>query len=154
VDDDDVNFLELCTSAETPWTQIAGWRMSMPRVLAQDGTNSSQTRSHIGLSFAALVMEVAMDQREKAAGHTRLAREVQKRNPSGKFKPGHSAAPLGFTDVVVIREGGSDDSAVEEAFRRQSPIDIACHGSAWTPLSADKRKQAQRLEETRTEARM
>jgi hypothetical protein len=29
----------------------------------------------------------------------------------------------------------------------------ACHGSAWTPLSADGKRQARRLEETCTEAR-
>jgi hypothetical protein len=33
-------------------------------------------------------------------------------------------------------------------------LDTICHGSAWTPLSADKRRKAQRLEETRMEARM
>jgi hypothetical protein len=66
-----------------------------------------------------------MDQQNQAAGHVRLARGVQKRNPSGRPKPGHSAAPLGFTDVVVIREGGSDNREVEEAFRRRLPVDIA-----------------------------
>jgi hypothetical protein len=28
-----------------------------------------------------------------------------------------------------------------------------CHGSAWTPLSADNQRKARRLEETHTEAR-
>jgi hypothetical protein len=66
-----------------------------------------------------------MGQQHQAAGHARLAREVQRRNPSGKPKPGHSAAPQGFTDVVVIRDGGSADVEVEEAFRRRHPVDIA-----------------------------
>jgi hypothetical protein len=66
-----------------------------------------------------------MGQQHQAAGHARLAREVQKRNPSGKLKPGHSTAPQGFTDVVVIRDGGSTDAEVEEAFRRRHPVDIA-----------------------------
>jgi hypothetical protein len=45
------------------------------------------------------------------------AREVQKRNPSGKIKAGYSNAPAGFTDVVVIRKGGVEDRNIEEAFR-------------------------------------
>jgi hypothetical protein len=65
-----------------------------------------------------------MGQQDKAAGHARLARQVQKRNPSGKLKAGHSAAPTGFTDVVVIRGGGAEDKEVEEAFRRRHPVDI------------------------------
>jgi hypothetical protein len=32
-------------------------------------------------------------------------------------------------------------------------IYLKCHRSAWTPLSADQERKAQRLEETRTEAR-
>jgi hypothetical protein len=70
-------------------------------------------------------MDAAMGQQDQAAGHARLARGVQKRNPSRKLKPGHSAAPQGFTDVVVIREGGLDDCEIEEAFRRCLPVDIA-----------------------------
>jgi hypothetical protein len=77
------------------------------------------------MSFAAVITETAMDQQFQAAGHARLARGVQKRNPSGKPKQGHSAVPLGFTDVVVIREGGSEDREVEESFRRRLPVDIA-----------------------------
>jgi hypothetical protein len=125
VDDDDENFPELHASAGPTWTKIAGCGSSIPRVPAQEIRNPGHRRSQIGLSFVVLVMDVALDQHEKAAGHARLAREVQKRNPLGKFKPGHSAAPLGFTDVVVIREGGSEDAEVEAAFRRQSPVDIA-----------------------------
>jgi hypothetical protein len=52
------------------------------------------------------------------------AHDIQKRTPTGKLKPGHSAAPLGFTDVVVTRNGGADDLEVEEAFRRKNPVDI------------------------------
>jgi hypothetical protein len=95
------------------------------RAPAQVASLPAQMRSKIGMSFAAVISEAAMNQHSQAAGHARLAREVQRRNPSGKLKPGHSAAPSGFTDVVVIRAGGSDDAEIEEAFRRRSPVDIA-----------------------------
>jgi hypothetical protein len=124
-DVDDDHFPELGVSASPTWTKIAGRGSSTPRAPAQGAQTPSQGRSLIGLSFAAVVTDVALDQREKAAGHTRLAQEVQKHNPSGRFKPGHSTALLGFTDVVVIREGSSEDAEVEEAFHPQSPVDIA-----------------------------
>jgi hypothetical protein len=113
------------SSAGPTWTRIADRGSGTPRAPAQGPPTPGQGRSRIGLSFAAVVTDVALDQREKAAGHARLACEVQKHNTSGRFKPGHSAAPLGFTDVVVIREGGLEDIEVEEAFRRRSPVDIA-----------------------------
>jgi hypothetical protein len=95
------------------------------RAPAQAVQRFASNRPNIGLSFASVVTEEAMRQQDQAAGHARLARGVQKRNPSGKAKPGHSAAPQGFTDVVVIRRGGCDDSEIEEAFRRRQPVDIA-----------------------------
>jgi hypothetical protein len=124
VDDDEVSFPPLDSSNDhTPphWGGIRG----SARAPAQVVSLPAQSRSKIGMSFAAVISESAMGQQVQAAGHARLAREVQKRNPSGKFKPGHSAAPSGFTDVVVIREGGSEDAEIEEAFRRRSPVDIA-----------------------------
>jgi hypothetical protein len=51
-----------------------------------------------------------------ATNKVKQAQEIQKRNPSGKVKPGHSMAPLGFTNVVVTRNGGADDLKVEDAF--------------------------------------
>jgi hypothetical protein len=95
------------------------------RAPAQAVSRLGSTRPNIGLSFASVVTEEAMGQQHRAAGHARLARDVQKRNPSGKPKPGHSAAPQGFTDVVVVRRGGSPDTEIEEAFRRRLPVDIA-----------------------------
>jgi hypothetical protein len=53
------------------------------------------------------------------------AQEAQKRNPSGQIKAGYSNAPTGFTDVVVIRKGGSENRELEEAFRKCNPADIA-----------------------------
>jgi hypothetical protein len=59
-----------------------------------------------------------------ASDKARQARDIQRRNLSGKMKPGHSAAPLGFTEVVVTRNGGLDDAEAEEAFRWKAPVDI------------------------------
>jgi hypothetical protein len=42
-----------------------------------------------------------------------------------RIKAGYSNAPSGFTDAVVIRNGGAQDKDVEEAFRRHNPTDIA-----------------------------
>jgi hypothetical protein len=125
IDDDDAAFLALGASQAGRGTVGAGQGLGTPRALAQGGSDPVPRRSAIGLDFAAIVTKEALGQRDKAAGHARLAREVQKRNPSRKFKPGHLAALEGFTDVVVIREGGSDNREVEEAFRRRLPVDIA-----------------------------
>jgi hypothetical protein len=125
VDDDDISFPLLDSSNTGPspprWEGIRG----SARAPAQVASFPAQGRSKIGMSFAAVITENTMNQQFQAAGHARLARGVQRRNPSGKLKAGHSAAPLGFTDVVVIREGGSEDAEVEAAFRRRSPVDIA-----------------------------
>jgi hypothetical protein len=53
------------------------------------------------------------------------AREAQKQNPSGHIKGGHSNAPSGFTDIVVIRNRGIEDQSIENAFRKRHPTDIA-----------------------------
>jgi hypothetical protein len=125
VDMDEDSFPPLDSTVNNHTPPHWGGSRDSARAPAQVVSLPAQSRSKIGMSFAAVITETAMDQRFQAAGHARLAREVQKRNPSGKFKPGHSAAPAGFTDVVVIREGGSDDAEIEEAFRRRSPVDIA-----------------------------
>jgi hypothetical protein len=65
-----------------------------------------------------------MGSHANAADKAKTARDIQKRNPSGKLKPGHSAAPLGFTEVVVTRNRGLDDLEEELAFRRRSLVDI------------------------------
>jgi hypothetical protein len=125
VDDDDAGFPAL-GSEVGPVPSSSGDRSSMTaRAPAQVVMRSGPRCPNIGLSFTSVVTEEAMGQQHRAAGHARLARDVQKRNPSGKPKPGHSAAPQGFTDVVVIRGGGSTDIEVEEAFRRRLPVDIA-----------------------------
>jgi hypothetical protein len=125
VDDDDASFPPLDPSNVGHSPPRWGGTRGLARAPAQVTSLPTQGRSKIGMSFAAVITETTMDQQFLAAGHARLARGVQRRNPSGKLKPGHSAAPLGFTDVVVIREGGSEDAEVEEAFRRRSPVDIA-----------------------------
>jgi hypothetical protein len=124
IDDDDVSFPELGPTSRGPSAPIVNVSYEDARAPAQVFSGSSLSRPRIGLSFASVVTDVAMDQQHQAAGHARLARDIQKRNPSGKPKPGHSAAPQGFTDVVVVRNGGSADSKVEEAFRRRHPVDI------------------------------
>jgi hypothetical protein len=74
--------------------------------------------------FASILTKAAMGSHAMASGQAQTARNIQKHNPSGKLKPGHTVAPLGFTEVVVTRNGGLDDVEAEEAFRRKAPIDI------------------------------
>jgi hypothetical protein len=124
VDDEDASFPTLGQDTGGPGSSDSGGRQGSARAPAQVVSASAPRRSVIGLSFAAVITEKTMDQQHQAAGHARLARGVQKRNPSRRPKPGHSVAPLGFTNVVVIREGGSEDREVEDAFRRRSPVDI------------------------------
>jgi hypothetical protein len=124
VDDVDDSFPALDHSNGSRVTSSDGAARVSARAPAQVVSTSAPRRSAIGLSFAAVITKATMAQQDQAAGHARLARGVQKRNPSGRPKPGHSTAPLGFTDVVVIREGGSDDREIEEAFRRRQPVDI------------------------------
>jgi hypothetical protein len=125
IDDEDVSFPPLAPIDEGPTQPRWGGLRGSARAPAQVASLPAQRRSNIGMSFAAVITETTMDQQAQAAGHARLARGVQKRNPSGKLKQGHSAVPLGFTDVVVIREGGSEDLEIEESFRRRQPVDIA-----------------------------
>jgi hypothetical protein len=125
IDDDELSFPALSPVSKGPGAPSDNWSHVSARAPAQVVSSSGPSRPRIGLSFASVVTDEAMGQQHQAAGHARLAREVQKRNPSGKPKPGHSAAPQGFTDVVVIRDGGSTDVEVENAFRRRHPVDIA-----------------------------
>jgi hypothetical protein len=74
--------------------------------------------------FASVLTKSAMGAHASATDKAQTARAIQKCNPSGKLKPGHSIAPLGFTEVVVTRNGGLDDLEAEEAFRRKAPVDI------------------------------
>jgi hypothetical protein len=103
---------------------VAEHNATIPGAPAQGYFGDAYACPCIGLSFAHVIMEAAMGQQDKAAGHARLARQVQNRNPSGKLKAGRSTAPTGFTDVVVIRDGSSDEKEVEEAFRCRHPVDI------------------------------
>jgi hypothetical protein len=125
IDDDDASFPPLDPISEGPTPPRGGGIRGSARAPAQVASLPAPRRSNIGMSFAAVITETAMDQQFQAAGHARLARGVQKCTPSGKPKQGHSSVPLGFTDVVVIREGGSEDKEVEEAFHRRLPVDIA-----------------------------
>jgi hypothetical protein len=74
--------------------------------------------------FASVVSQAAMGTNTNASDKAKTARDIQRRNPSGKLKPGHSVAPLGFTEVVVTRNGGRDDLEAELVFRRRSPVNI------------------------------
>jgi hypothetical protein len=125
IDDDDLSFPALGPVSGGPDVPGGNWSQVSARAPAQVVSDSGPSRPRIGLSFASVVTDKAMGQQQQAAGHARLAREVQRRNPSGKPKPGHSSAPQGFMDVVVIRFGGSSDIEAEEAFRRRHPVDIA-----------------------------
>jgi hypothetical protein len=66
--------------------------------------------------FASVLTARGLGGHLMATNKVKQAQEIQKRNPSGKVKPGHSMAPLGFTNVVVTRNGGADDLKVEDAF--------------------------------------
>jgi hypothetical protein len=125
IDDDDVTFPALGPAGGSSRTPRGDWSHVSARAPAQVVSSFGPSRPNIGLSFASVVTDEVMGQQHQAAGHARLAREVQRRNPSGKPKPGHSSAPQGFTDVVVIRSGGSSDIEAEVAFRRRHPVDIA-----------------------------
>jgi hypothetical protein len=74
--------------------------------------------------FASVLTKAAMGAHASATDKAQTARTIQKRNPSGKLKPGHLIALLGFTEVVVTRNGGLDDLEAEEAFCRKAPVDI------------------------------
>jgi hypothetical protein len=113
VDDEEEAFPPLGESSSLSPALDAGRTSGPTRAPAQAVQKFASNRPNIGLSFASVVTEEAMRQQDQAAGHARLARAVQKRNPSGKPKPGHSAAPQGFMDVVVIRRGGCDDLEIE-----------------------------------------
>jgi uncharacterized RmlC-like cupin family protein len=74
--------------------------------------------------FASVLTAAGMGTHANASDKAKTARDIQKRNLSGKLKPGHSVAPLGFTEVVVTRNGGLDDAEAEAAFQHKAPVDI------------------------------
>jgi hypothetical protein len=74
--------------------------------------------------FASVLTASGMGAHANAVDKAKVARDIQKRNPSGTLKPGHSVAPLRFTEVVVTRNGGLDDVEAEAAFCRKAPVDI------------------------------
>jgi hypothetical protein len=91
--------------------------------------------------FASVLTKQAMGSHATASAQAQTVCGIQKRNPSGKLKPGHTIAPLGFTEVVVTRNGGLDDLEAEEAFHRKAPVDIVqaaqralCKASCSPPL--------------------
>jgi hypothetical protein len=96
----------------------------VPGALALGQRNPSAGYMRAPPIFASVVTQKAMGDHTTTASNAKTARDIQKRNPSGKLKPGHSAAPSGFTEVVVTRNGGLDDKEAEDAFRRKIPVDI------------------------------
>jgi hypothetical protein len=96
----------------------------VPGALAPVQRHPTSNRARAPPIFASVLTAAAMNTQASASGRAQTARNIQKRNPSGKLKPGHSTAPLGFTEVVVTRNGGLDDAEAEEAFRRKAPVDI------------------------------
>jgi hypothetical protein len=103
---------------------VANRNSLVPGVPAQGNNGFIPTRSRINMSFATTTAaNIAIH--TTASLSAKQAREAQKRNPSGQIKAGHSNAPTGFMDVVVIRKGGSEDREIEEAFRKRNPADIA-----------------------------
>jgi hypothetical protein len=96
----------------------------VPGVPAPVQRNPTSGRTRAPPIFASVLTAAAMGSHANASGKAQTARGIQKRNLSGKLKPGHSAAPLGFTEVVVTRNGGLDDVEEEAAFRRRAPVDI------------------------------
>jgi hypothetical protein len=96
----------------------------VPGAPAQGNNGFIPMRSRINMSFATTTAA-------NIANHTTAtlsanqAREAQKHNPSGRVKSGYSNAPSGFTDAVVIRNGGAADRDIENAFRKRNPADIA-----------------------------
>jgi hypothetical protein len=104
--------------------RIASANAEVPGAPAQGNNSFIPTRSRINMSFATTTAaNIAVH--SSASLTAQQAREVQKRNPSGKVKPSHSNAPTRFTDVVVIQKGGVEDRQIEESFRKRHPGDIA-----------------------------
>jgi predicted lipid-binding transport protein (Tim44 family) len=104
--------------------RVANINSEVPGAPAQGNNGFIPTRSRINMSFTTTTAaNIAVH--SSASLTAQQAREVQKRNPSGKFKAGHSNAPTGFTDVVVIRKGGVEDRQIEDSFRKRHPGDIA-----------------------------
>jgi hypothetical protein len=96
----------------------------VPGALAPVQRNPTSSRPRAQPIFASVLTSSGMGTHMKASDNVKTARDIQKRNPSGKLKPGHSMAPLGFTEVVVTRNGGMDDAEAEAVFRRKAPVDI------------------------------
>jgi hypothetical protein len=74
--------------------------------------------------FTAVVTAGAIDQQLHDSNKAHQAQGAQSWGPSGRTKPGHSRAPLGFTDVVVTHNGGSDNEEAKQAFCCKNPVDI------------------------------
>jgi hypothetical protein len=96
----------------------------VPGALAPVQRNPYSGRPRALPIFASVLTASGLGAHTTVADKAKQARDIQKRNPSGKLKPGHSVAPLGFTDVVVTRNGGLDEEEAEAAFRRKNPVDI------------------------------
>jgi hypothetical protein len=77
------------------------------------------------MSFASVTTDVNVQNHSRVSLSAKQAWETQKRNPSGRIKPGYLNAPTGFMDVVIIRNGGTEDQETELAFRKRHPTDIA-----------------------------
>jgi hypothetical protein len=98
---------------------------SVPRAPAQGNNGFILVHPQIQMTFASITTSTNVLNHDKASMTAKQAWETQKHNPSGRIKLGYSNAPMGFTDVVVIRNGGVEDQEVELAFRKRHPTDIA-----------------------------
>jgi hypothetical protein len=95
---------------------LESWNALIPGAPAPGQLNPSSGFTRAPPIFASVVTKEAMGAQINASDKAKTARDIQRRNPSGKVKPGHSTAPLGFTEVVVTRNGGMDNAEEEEMF--------------------------------------
>jgi hypothetical protein len=104
--------------------QVMDLNSRVPGAPAQGNNGFIPVRSQINMSFATTTA-ANISNHAKASLTAQQARESQKRNPSGRIKVGYSNAPTGFTNAIVIRNGGVEDLNTETAFRKRNPADIA-----------------------------
>jgi hypothetical protein len=100
------------------------WNSLVPGALALAQRNPGSGHVRVAPVFASIITAKGFGGHLAAADKAKQARDIQKRNPSRRFKPGHSMAPSSFTDLVVMRNGGVADQEAEMTFRRKNPVDI------------------------------
>jgi hypothetical protein len=131
VDDDQQDFPELqgtgrkAICKNNARVQILEQNAAVPGVLAQGNNGHIPICSRIALSFTSVTTNKNIHNHATASASAKQARKTQKRNLFRHMRPGYSNAPMGFTDVVVIRNAGVEDRVIETSFRKCSPTDIA-----------------------------